>query len=237
MVGGLLYHETVSRIFLEARAFLYRYGTRSGWEVGSFLREIMGKSIRRIVGGSQRAIREAAMGGDDLRRVMIGMRRIWSYATNQIVASVDRILAMQPYIGIDALVHGAIPFVTECRLDGRHLGLSGSLSVDAFALESIILDLKTGEPRDFHRLTTTGYALVYESVNEYPIDIGCITYVSFRDDLPVPRIRRIFHVIGDEDRQDFLEARDRKMRIVYEEIDPGKPRRCYPKCPYMEQCA
>lgn len=43
--------------------------------------------------------------------------------------------------------------------------LSSNLSADAFTFsEPMILDLKFGRPQKFHRLSTTGYALVMEAV-------------------------------------------------------------------------
>ena len=48
------------------------------------------------------------------------------------------------------------------RLDGQYLGLSSKLSTDAINMGGMpICDLKTGPKKDFHRLSATGYALVY----------------------------------------------------------------------------
>ena len=58
------------------------------------------------------------------------------------------------------------------------------------------LDLKFGPRERFHRLTTTGYALVLESLFERPVDVGCVVYARVVQGRVV--VERDFHVIGDE---------------------------------------
>jgi CRISPR-associated protein Csa1 len=97
----------------------------------------------------------------------------------------------------------------------------------------MVLDLKFGEPKKFHRLSTTGYALVMEAIHEYPINLGCIVYAEFKGDRLI--VKKDIHIIDDELRQWFIEERDQKMRMIYEEIDPGLGN-CYDSCPYILQC-
>lgn len=113
--------------------------------------------------------------------------------------------------------------------------LSSNLSADAFTFsEPMILDLKFGRPQKFHRLSTTGYALVMEAVYEFPVNLGCIVYAEFNDGRLL--LKKDIHIIDDELRQWFIEARDEKMRMNYEEIDPGFPDKCYETCPYYNAC-
>jgi len=64
-----------------------------------------------------------------------------------------------------------------------------------------------------------GYALVMEALHEYPVNLGCLVYVDFKGDRMI--VRKDIHIIDDELRQWFIEERDEKMRMIYEEIDPG----------------
>lgn len=48
-------------------------------------------------------------------------------------------------------------------------------------------------------------------------------------------MKKDIHIIDDELRQWFIEERDQKMRMIYEEIDPGLGN-CYDSCPYILQC-
>lgn len=157
------------------------------------------------------------------------------FETLRINARVQEVLSKQPYIGVDALVNQAIPIVTEQKLDGSFLGLSPNLSSDAFTFaEPMILDLKFGEPKPFHRLTTTGYAMVTEAIYEHPINIGCLVYAQFKDDRLI--INRDLHIIDDELRQWFIEERDNKMQMIENEMDPGIAENCITNCPYYSTC-
>ena len=160
---------------------------------------------------------------------------LWSHEYRQIVARAQDVLARQPRIGIDSLVNLALPVIVEQKLDGTFLGLSPHLSVDAFVWsEPMVLDVKFGRKEPFHRLSATGYALVMESIYEYPVNLGCLAYVSFADGRVL--VERDFHVIDDELRQWFIEARDERARLVEEEIDPGLPEKCRVSCPYYREC-
>jgi len=160
---------------------------------------------------------------------------LWNHEYRQIAARVQDVLARQPRIGVDSLVNLALPVIVEQKLDGTFLGLSPHLSVDAFVWsEPMVLDVKFGRKEPFHRLSTTGYALVMESIYEYPVNLGCLVYASFADGRVL--LERDFHVIDDELRQWFIEARDERARLVEEEIDPGLPEKCPLSCPYYRVC-
>ncbi len=169
---------------------------------------------------------------DALGRKLQALRR---FETNRLIACVQDILARQPGIGADALAAQALPVVVEQRVDGRFLGLSPHLSIDAVALAGpMVIDLKFGRREPFHRLATTGYALALESLWESPVDLGCLVYVSFRDETVV--VERDFHFIDDELRVRFIDERDRKQRLVEEAYDPGLPAECYARCPHLAFC-
>lgn len=160
---------------------------------------------------------------------------LWTHEHRQIMARAQDVLARQPHIGVDSLVALALPVVVEQKLDGTFLGLSSHLSVDAFVWsEPMVLDIKFGRKERFHRLGATGYAMVMESIHEYPVDLGCLVYASFRDGRVL--IEREFHVIDDELRQWFIESRDERARLVEEEIDPGLAGECDRTCPYDRAC-
>jgi CRISPR-associated protein Csa1 len=160
---------------------------------------------------------------------------IRQFETYRLLAAVQDALARQPDIGPDALAATVLPVVVEQRLDGTFLGLSRHLAVDAMLINGpIVMDLKFGPLQEFHRLSTTGYALALESVYETPVDLGCLVYVGFKQNALV--IERDFHFVDDELRMRFIEERDRKQRLVEEEIDPGLPVQCYDRCVHLRFC-
>ncbi|HUZ78135.1 MAG TPA: type I-A CRISPR-associated protein Cas4/Csa1 [Chloroflexota bacterium] len=163
------------------------------------------------------------------------MEVIRRFETYRLLAGIQEALARQPDIGADALAGTVLPVVVEQRVDGRYLGLSAHLAIDAMLIHGpMVLDLKFGPREDFHRLGTTGYALALESVFETPVDLGCVLYVGFRGDSLV--IDRDFHFIDDELRTRFIDERDQKQRLVEEELDPGLPDQCYDRCPHLRFC-
>lgn len=160
---------------------------------------------------------------------------IRAFEARRVAQRVDEVLARQPFVAPDALAALAVPVHVEVKLDGRCLGLSEHLAADAVSFpHMLVLDLKFGPKRAFHRLTTTGYALVLESLYETPVDLGCVVYVRVEHGRVV--VERDLHVIGDELRQLFVEEREEKMRLVAEELDPGLPEACPAACPYLATC-
>ncbi|GAB4261798.1 CRISPR-associated protein Cas4 [Thermincola ferriacetica] len=62
----------------------------------------------------------------------------------------------------------------------------------------------------------------------------CIVYAEFNDDRLI--VTKDIHIIDDELRQWFIEERDEKMRMIYEEIDPGLANKCPENCPHLAVC-
>ncbi|NWF94514.1 MAG: type I-A CRISPR-associated protein Cas4/Csa1 [Candidatus Thorarchaeota archaeon] len=235
MIEGGLYHSVIASAVQNAKRELYNMTRASGHELGVRLVEMRDQVIDDMIKTARRPEVVGRGGTWDETRVRSNMEWLWDYEASQMVATVDRVLAAQPYIGTDALVHSAVPVVVEQKLDGRNIGLSGQLSADAFGMEGVVLDTKTGERRQFHRFSTTGYAMVIESIYEYPVDVGCIVYCWFRKPVP-PTIEYDIHQIDEPLRQEFLELRDEAMRLIYNQRDPGMPALCYEDCPYWEEC-
>ncbi len=222
MVEGKVLHELVGQIILAAKRAIYRdvdraKGSEQSWP--DCLDSLEGLPLPELPAGN--AVRLKAQG-------------LWSWEKRRVLARLEDVLSRQSHIGPDALAALAIPLVVEQKLDGTFLGLSAHLSADAaMTAEPMMMDIKFGERKPFHRLTTTGYALVMESLYEYPIGLGCIVYPRFQDGRWI--VERDFHLINDELRQWFIEARDERARLVEEEIDP-KPGACYRECPYWNEC-
>lgn len=156
------------------------------------------------------------------------------FETQRITSRIHDILVRQPYIGEDSLSNLALPVVVEQKINGSFLGMSSHLSVDAYTFsEPMVMDLKFGEPRKFHKIQTTAYALAMEAVYEFPVNLGCIVYAKIKDDRLL--IEKDIHIIDEELRQWFIEERDEKMRLVEEEIDPGM-KDCTESCYFFPHC-
>lgn len=231
MLQGSLFHAVLASVILQAKTLIYCHGVEEHRTIISELNRKVGarelapailKQLERFPESERPAATEKAA-------------ILLEFETARVVARVQDILARQPFIGTDSLASLAVPVVVEQKLDGAFLGLSSRLSVDAYtSLEMMILDTKFGQKRDFHRLTTAGHAMVCEAVHEYPINVGCVVYGRFVGDRLL--VEKDFHIIDDEMRQWFLEERDQKARLVYEEMDPGLADDCGLWCSYWVAC-
>lgn len=226
MVQGRILHAAMVHVLVTAKMLIYSVGVRNYQEIYRRLQEIEPINVESDVQG---------WAHEDAAELVRKVATVTEFEKSRIVSRIQEILFKQPYIGEDSLASLAVPVIVEQKLDGSFLGLSPNLSADAFTFcEPMIIDLKFGERRDFHRLTTTGYALVMESLYEFPVNIGCLVYASFRGDRLI--IKKDLHIIDDELRQWFVEARDEKARMVYEEIDPGLPSECPQACSCYGEC-
>ncbi len=224
MVRGRVLHSVVSEILTEAKKFLYTYGH-------SACSSILGMADQVLeVADTDRQVL-----GDTYEDVLEEARMLRSYETIRIVSRIQDLVSRYPHISRDSLASLSIPVVVDQHLDGAMLGLSSHLRTDATTIgEPIVLDLKVGEKRDFHRLQTTAYALVTEALYDYPVNIGCIVYLNpSKGNLTV---ERDFHIITDEMRQWFVEERDAKAAIVGEGLDPGRATSCDAQCQFYKTC-
>ncbi|HZU05383.1 MAG TPA: type I-A CRISPR-associated protein Cas4/Csa1 [Chloroflexota bacterium] len=223
LVEGRLLHQVVARLITEAKRLVYVHGAAClPW-------------LERLRLQPHPSLEDVALTEEEKARLRERMDLLRAYEARRLVERVEDALARQPYAGPDALVAVALPVSVEVRLSGWYLGLSKHLAVDAISFaEMVVYDAKFGPREEFHRLATTGYALVLESLYEVPVDIGCVVYGDFRNGQVV--IERDYHIVGNELRQWFLEEREERMRLVAEELDPGLPRECPLTCPYLREC-
>lgn len=224
MVEGLILHRIISHAFTLAKRILFN------------IKEISGAVFSREFGDLD--LDDFIL--DDEREKLIPeiekrARLIWEFEKTRIAYRIDDIKSRYPYCEKDAFVFLVLPVIVEQRLNGIFLGLSPNLAVDGYIFsEGMVVDVKFDPiEKDFHKLAFTGYAMVMESLYEFPVDLGSMVYVRFQNE--EIRIKREFHHISDELRQWFIEERDRKMHMLENETDPGK-QECYDICPYKEFC-
>jgi len=228
MLEGRILHQTLSEIFLKAKRRIYADGLDDPAGLIDRLKQ-------DLVLGPYPWGDDAP--GDPLIRERIERRRaaLAAFEAPRILARIYEVLALQPYVGPDGLVAAALPIVVEQKFDGSALGLSAHLSCDGLShAEPIVLDVKFDEWRDFHRLYPTGYALAMEATFEYPVNVGCVVYGRWQGERLL--IERDLFLIDEALRQRFIEERDEKARLVFEEIDPGVPPSSPPDCPYYDIC-
>lgn len=129
----------------------------------------------------------------------------------------------------------AFPWYSEYRVNGTLLGLSSNLSIDALSDGGVVVEIKYGSQRDFHRLSLTGYALALESNLEIPFDYGILVYIN---GVPGsnPTIHTVPVYISNTLRRWFLEERDEIIDMLLEDTEPVKASPCPKTCPFYEVC-
>ena len=165
-------------------------------------------------------------------------RKVWEFMQKMCDAKLAEVSSRQIHASELDLMASAVPFLIEHKISGELLGLSDVLSVDCFDhLRAIMFDLKMASSKEeWHRLYPVGYALVFESVHEVPVDICCTVYLTV--DNGKISIQKDLFFANDELRQWWIEERDKKLEIVAERKDPGKPERsqCKEYCQYYSAC-
>lgn len=226
MIQGTVLHAVVADVLVNTKRAIYIHGVANYQKIISDIENHPELNLEPWA---------AELSPEEEADTKAKVKVVTNFEKTRVLARLQEVLIKQPYIGEDSLTNLTVPVVVEQKLNGMFLGLSAYLSTDAFIFsEPMVLDLKFGEARDFHRLGTTGYSLVMESVYEFPVNLGCIVYAELRGDRLI--IKRDVHIISDELRQWFLEARDEKARFVAEGIDPGLAEECYVECPYYKVC-
>lgn len=223
MLRGLAYHEAISRAITDTKRFLFSNGISTGYAV---LEALLPKAEDSVV----QLLRDLKADEGDLKREVLALYR---FILIQLAAEVDRTLSKHPYIELDSLVFNSLPSITERVVDGNLIGLGEQVRIDLL-MEGIVVDVKTGEPRDFHRLGPVGYALALEADSGTPVDIGVVMYVRV-DRWPL--ISYDIFELSDELRFEFLSLRDEASAIVANSEDPGRPLDCSESCPFWEACS
>jgi len=173
-VKGWLYHAVSSRSVQEVKSILYRRWPCNGTKFFILLQERKKELIESLLTGYR--VQDYLSENDtlDLRRES---EVLFDYIILQAAARLDRILSEVTKIpDAESIIAKAVSMDVERLVNGRLLGLSHELRVDMFTDRRVVIDIKTGEVRDFHRYTLAGYALAIESDLEIPIDYGIITY-------------------------------------------------------------
>jgi CRISPR-associated protein Csa1 len=130
-------------------------------------------------------------------------------------------------------------FNTDFALTTKHHGFGTPSIPDFIFRNTIIGDIKTGPWQDFFLNTVIAYALAYEEHSGIPMNFGAILHVELPQSRLVPTHYRVtIEKLDDYHRKRFLAIRDRKLQIIKDKIDPGKPEdktKCK-GCSFEETC-
>jgi CRISPR-associated protein Cas4/Csa1 subtype I-A len=130
-------------------------------------------------------------------------------------------------------------FNTDLPLCAPHQGFRADATPDFIYRNNVIGDIKSGKWQEFFYYTIAAYALAYEEHANENIDYGAILHVeTSRRPMPLHYRTRI-ELIDDSKRERCFVARNRKLEIVHDKVDPGLPsnsENCDPSCSFFSNC-
>jgi CRISPR-associated protein Csa1 len=162
--------------------------------------------------------------------------KIWGMAANTYSYQLDKTVTRSPYLSLDGIVSSVVPVLTEFPLDGTSLGFQKSIRVDALVLPSLIVEVKTREVKQEHKIGLAAYAMIFESLFSTPVDYALILNLRLDKEAKDMKVYEELVPISDSLRTATIERRDVALKIVDDGIDPGKPDSCSKDCPYYEAC-
>lgn len=138
------------------------------------------------------------------------LESIWDFETHLLSGLVTYELVAHPTHSAYSLLQKCVPFESEIDCDGSHLGLSENLRLDARTTHNLpmIIDLKTGKQSGANQIAIAGYALAWESVEQAPLDFGCVYYVDLSPASTLPSVVLDIFLISTALREAFIEKRN-----------------------------
>jgi len=230
-VRGWIYHGVCKKVVERAKSKLYLEGLMSGSKLYSSLlidRRDVVEGMLEEYGVSK------YLSQHYLDRLTREAETLYGFLALQAASRLDRVLSRVSSVDLESVISRVASVDVERIVNGQLLGLSSELKVDMFADRRVVIEIKTGDVRDFHKYAVAGYALAVESDLEIPIDYGIVSYIHVRDDFV--KIRNKVYFIGDELRREFVEVRDEVFSIIHRGLDPGKPSDCPEYCVYYGVC-
>ncbi|ABN69428.1 CRISPR-associated protein, Csa1 family [Staphylothermus marinus F1] len=224
---GVIIHKIVSHVFKEAKKLIYS-GDYSD------LKNALLPGVKELVDNEVKYISELVE-NIDANKIKEFALQVADWEMLRIEGRINTVKAKYPYIDEEGLVSLAVPVSLEMPVDGRLLGLSSMLRVDASWLPGgLIYEIKTGYREKWHKLQVAGYALALESIYERPVDIGVVVYVNRA--VEGIRVNRDIFVVSDDLRSRFLEKRDEIQMLLLKGEEPRIPDKCPRKCLFRNIC-
>ncbi|WP_170270471.1 CRISPR-associated protein Cas4 [Heliorestis acidaminivorans] len=179
--------------------YLYREVRRSFYTLGVANYEILLEKMSTL-----QALNPHLLANSDRQTQLILQREIDSMKARL----VDTILNEEA-VSEDEVAATFLPLSVDMSVDGSVIGIEKGLTVDFLHIEpgeSMPIVFFFQVPQAEHLRITTAYALAVEAKYKCPLDFGCITYLTLKEDKLI--IERRIHNIDDSRRYDFIEHRD-----------------------------
>lgn len=115
-------------------------------------------------------------------------------------------------------------FNTNFHLRAKNQGFTLPATPDFVFRHEVVGDIKSNHWQTFFEYTVVAYALAYEEHTHKDMNYGAILHVQLLRSRGVPaHYEADIIYLDDSKRNRFLAIRNRKLQIVADRIDPGKP--------------
>lgn len=218
---GSFIHKVISMATTAAKSLLYNSTPQNGAEYYEKMLKRM-ENILRI--------------SDFPDNYVNAFKALWNRAALTYSSSLDKVLELSKYLSTDGLVCRVVPWICEFPLDGRLLGLSRAVRIDALVPPALIIEFKTRRPDRGAEISLAAYALIFECLYRVPVNHAVILYIEFRSDSRSFKTYEKVIRIDDSLRLEFVEKRDLYASKAFIDIDPGLPASCDNSCPYLRVC-
>lgn len=182
----------------------------------------------------------AAPKGDDIDEFIKDIKNLLRYETELCSSIMDHKISIKKDINLKSEAALLFPFIFKVKINAPDLGFAEGAEPDFIYRHRVIGDIKTGEWQDFFYLTCAAYALAYEHEHKQDLDIGVILNPIFHKQRTVPLYYNSeMLVIKDKYRKDVLLLRDKKIKLIKDQIDPKTPKNkseCPKGCGYLNYC-
>jgi len=143
-------------------------------------------------------------------------------------------------INVEAEFRVLFPFDFKLKLLAPRLGISGSAECDFLFNRKIIGEVKSSKWYEFYNVGLAAYALAYEVDRTEKVNLGVVVCPLFEKSRNVPLYKgnSKIKIINEIWRKIFITNRNKRIELVKNEIDPGKPRtlsKCK-GCGYYREC-
>lgn len=176
---------------------------------------------------------------EDIQRFLENIKKLIRYETQLCSSIIDFVISMKLDINLKSEVALLFPFNFKAKINALDLGFSEGIEPDFIFAEEVMGDIKTGEWRDFFKLTTAAYALAYENEHRRNMNLGVIVNPVFLEKRTVPVYpNSLVDIIEDSYRNAVIVLRNKKLRMIKGAKDPGLPEDktpCY-SCGYIDRC-
>jgi CRISPR-associated protein Csa1 len=230
-VRGWIYHAVCKKVVEKTKSKLYLEGLMNGSKLYTSLitdkKDVLEKILEEY--GIPKHLQT-----QDIDKIWREAETLYNFLALQAASRLDKVLSKISSQDLESIIPKVTSVDVERIVNGQLLGLSSELRVDMFADKRIVIEIKTGDIRDFHKYAVTGYALAVESDLDIPIDYGIVSYIYVKDEYV--KTKNKIYFISDELRREFLEMRDEAFNIIHRGIDPGKPSACPEYCVYYGVC-